>query len=1049
MDLGKKLREALSKLTGKPYVDADDVKALTKDLQRVLISSDVNVKLVLGLSKRIEERALKTEKMESLTLKEHVTKIVYEELVQFMGRSYSPRLDKHKVLMCGLYGSGKCVHKDSVIPLTDGRIKTIEGLYTENRSKGERPVEDGYRIECPANGPELFAFNKETLKIEKRRATALWKLKKRSKLLKVVLDNGNSHSIIVTPEHPFFILENGEVKQLRADRLRADMQVATAISLEFEGGFQRIGNEIINEFGNCTLEDERIASHIAKELLTKFGTLKNAYKKMRPATGYPIFTRNLKYGRVHVEVVRKAHAYGITTSLPEKIRIKGSKSGGRSGSVSAPMTMPTTVDEELAEFLGYVWGDGYIYKSYVEVTNNDPEILSRLDYLSRKLFALEGKIRTDKRNGVKKFIVASVLLVAFINVIFKAPIGKKSKIIEIPELLLKSPKKVIGRFIRAYFDTDGYVEKDSRHIEFCSASRNLIEQLRLVLLRFRIFSNISQKTTNQTQYCRLFLKSDDVVRFGEEISTILPRKRARFDTLSKICGQGQGSHQMIPTGNLLKIIREAHGFSIGEVQKYVSSYGIHERNRIISRNSLVKFLAALGNQHKNWLSLTRKIRNGAAYEDIIEENQGWATASLCRLEHQGYITRSERTCTLTAAGHQVLSGSEEFDIDYLRRLKALASSDVCWIRVNTIEVVDEEDWVYDLTVDDLHTFIANGIIVHNTTTCAKLAHFYKTRGLSVALIAADTDRPAAQEQLEQLAKQVGAAYYTIKGEKDPAAIVKDAMKKIKEEVIIVDSAGRSAFDGHLVEELRAIAGQLKPDETYLVVSADIGQIAGKQATEFNSAVPLSGVIVTKMDGSGKGGGALSSVAASDAKISFVGLGEKPADFEVYDSQKFVGRLLGVPDIGALMEKIKEISKETDVQKLESEELTIDAFYEQLKAAKKLGPLGNVFSMLGAADIPKEMVQQSEGKLKKFESMINSMTKQEKKDASLLKSNPNRIARIAKGSGCTEKEVREFLSQFEKVEKMMNMFKRNRGFRKKMEKMMKGGMPGMGPDMKMA
>src|SRR4030095_11140873 len=136
----------------------------------------------------------------------------------------------------------------------------------------------------------------------------------------------------------------------------------------------------------------------------------------------------------------------------------------------------------------------------------------------------------------------------------------------------------------------------------------------------------------------------------------------------------------------------------------------------------------------------------------------------------------------------------------------------------------------------------------------------------------DTDRPAAQEQLEQLAKQVGAAYYTIKGEKSPAKIVADALKKAKEEVIIVDSAGRSAFDGALVEELRAIADILKPDENYLVISADIGQVAGRQATEFNSAVPLSGVIVTKMDGSGKGGGALSSVASSNAKIAFVGIG---------------------------------------------------------------------------------------------------------------------------------------------------------------------------------
>lgn len=346
---------------------------------------------------------------------------------------------------------------------------------------------------------------------------------------------------------------------------------------------------------------------------------------------------------------------------------------------------------------------------------------------------------------------------------------------------------------------------------------------------------------------------------------------------------------------------------------------------------------------------------------------------------------------------------------------------------------------------DKHRILACGLYGSGkTTTCAKLAHFYKTKGLSVGLVAADTDRPAAQEQLEQLSTQAGAAFYTIKGEKNAAKIVGEALKKAKEEVIIVDSAGRNAFDGALVEELRAISDALKPDENYLVVSADIGQVAGKQATEFNSAVPLSGVIVTKMDGSGKGGGAVSAVAASETKIAFVGVGEKLGDFETYSSEKFVGRLLGVPDIGALMEKIKEISKGEELKKIETEELTIESFYEQLKAAKKLGPLGNVFSMLGAVDVPKEMVQQSEDKLKKFESMINSMTKAEKKDALLLK-NPGRIARIAKGSGCSEKEVREFLSQFEKMEKMMGMFKRNRGFRKKMENMMRG----MPPDMKMA
>jgi signal recognition particle subunit SRP54 len=325
-----------------------------------------------------------------------------------------------------------------------------------------------------------------------------------------------------------------------------------------------------------------------------------------------------------------------------------------------------------------------------------------------------------------------------------------------------------------------------------------------------------------------------------------------------------------------------------------------------------------------------------------------------------------------------------------------------------------------------------------TTTAGKLAYYYKSKGLSVGLVGADVDRPAAQEQLGQIAEKINVHYYTIKGEKSAAAIVQDALSKSKEDVIIVDSAGRSAFDDELVRELQAISGALNPDEAYLVISGDIGQVAGKQAEEFNRAVKLSGVIATKMDGSGKGGGALSAVAATGTKIAFIGVGEKTEDFEVYDAKRFVGRLLGVPDIAGLMEKVQKIAEEQDLKKLESEELTIETFYEQLKAAKKMGPLGNVLGMLGAADLPKEAVQQSEGKMKKYEAMINSMTKAEKKDASLLRKSRTRLERVAKGSGCDVKEVREFLTQFEKVGKMMNMFKKNRGFRRQMEKMMSSG-----------
>jgi len=324
-----------------------------------------------------------------------------------------------------------------------------------------------------------------------------------------------------------------------------------------------------------------------------------------------------------------------------------------------------------------------------------------------------------------------------------------------------------------------------------------------------------------------------------------------------------------------------------------------------------------------------------------------------------------------------------------------------------------------------------------TTTAGKLAHFYKSRGLSVGMVSCDVDRPAAYEQLEQVAKQAGAAFYGIKGEKDVRKIISEASRRWKEDIIICDSSGRSAFEAQLVEQLKEINGAFLPDEKFLVVSADIGQVAGKQAAEFHNAVGLSGVIITKMDGSGKGGGALSAVAASSAKVAFIGTGEKMDALEPFDAQKFAGRLLGFPDIGALMEKVKKIAEEEKLPEAAEEKLTLKVFYEQLRAAKKLGPLSSVFSMLGAADVPQEMVRTSEEKLKKFETIISSMTPQEREDAQLLRKQHSRIARIAKGSGTSEADVRELLAQFEKVNSMFNQLKKNRGMRKRVEKMMKG------------
>src|SRR3989338_3164441 len=210
-----------------------------------------------------------------------------------------------------------------------------------------------------------------------------------------------------------------------------------------------------------------------------------------------------------------------------------------------------------------------------------------------------------------------------------------------------------------------------------------------------------------------------------------------------------------------------------------------------------------------------------------------------------------------------------------------------------------------------------------STTAAKLAKFYQSKGLKVALVAADVHRPAAFDQLQQLSEQVTSGFYGIRREKNAVKIAEQSLKELegKYDVLILDSAGRSAFDGELAEELTAVAKAFKPDEKFLVVSADLGQVAGKQAQEFHSTVGVTGVIVTKMDGSGKGGGALSSLAVTGAKVAFIRSEEKTTDLKTLHSTRFVAELVGFPDLASLLEKINDASDEEAVQKARSEEHT--------------------------------------------------------------------------------------------------------------------------------
>ena len=200
-----------------------------------------------------------------------------------------------------------------------------------------------------------------------------------------------------------------------------------------------------------------------------------------------------------------------------------------------------------------------------------------------------------------------------------------------------------------------------------------------------------------------------------------------------------------------------------------------------------------------------------------------------------------------------------------------------------------------------------------TTTAGKLGKYFQKRGLKVAMVQLDVYRPAALEQLQQIGEQINVPVFGKKGEKDALKIYKENSEELnKFDIVILDTAGRDALSEDLIAELKELGEKAQPDESLLVISGDIGQAAQTQADAFHKAKAITGVIVTKLDGTGKGGGALTACAATGAKVRFIGVGEKPEDFERFVPERFVGRLLGMGDIETLLEKAKEAYGDTAV-----------------------------------------------------------------------------------------------------------------------------------------
>ncbi|RDJ31464.1 MAG: signal recognition particle protein [Crenarchaeota archaeon] len=315
-----------------------------------------------------------------------------------------------------------------------------------------------------------------------------------------------------------------------------------------------------------------------------------------------------------------------------------------------------------------------------------------------------------------------------------------------------------------------------------------------------------------------------------------------------------------------------------------------------------------------------------------------------------------------------------------------------------------------------------------TTMSSKLAKFLTKQGYKVGVIGADTYRPGALVQLKTMCEKANVEVYGEENNKDSPQIVEKGLKHFENsnlDIILIDTAGRHKEEQELLDEMKRISKVSNPDLALLVIDGTIGQQCFNQAEAFHKTVPVGGIVITKLDSSAKGGGAIAASAATGAQIMYIGTGERIDDLEQFSPTRFVGRLLGMGDIQAVLDLAKRLESEADdvrLKRISSGKMNMDDFYYQLEEVTKVGSLrGFLDNMPGLSGMVKDdQLDQMEGRVERWRYIIQSMTKDEKADPDLL--NSSRIKRIARGSGWSEHDVKELLKNYKNSKSMMKASK---------------------------
>ncbi|MBX0296344.1 signal recognition particle protein Srp54 [Haloarcula nitratireducens] len=388
-----------------------------------------------------------------------------------------------------------------------------------------------------------------------------------------------------------------------------------------------------------------------------------------------------------------------------------------------------------------------------------------------------------------------------------------------------------------------------------------------------------------------------------------------------------------------------------------------------------------------------------------------------------------------------------------------------WVlRIVYEELVDLVGESTEIPLEEQTIMLAGLYGSGKTTTAAKMAWWFSTKGLRPAIIQTDTDRPGAYDQSKEMASRAEVDFYGDPDADDPVEIARDGLEATEDaDVRIVDTAGRDGLNEELIEQIERIEDEVKPDRNLLVLDAAMGQSAKSQAADFQEAIGIDGVVITKLDGTAKGGGALAAVDETDSTIAFLGSGETVKDIERFEPSGFISRLLGMGDLKQLTERVERAMEETtqgedddwEPEDMMEGSFTLKDMRKQMEAMNNMGPLDQVMDMIpglggGLMDqLPDDAMDVTQERMRDFEVIMDSMTEEELENPRVV--GQSRTERIARGSGKPEERIRELLQQHKQMDQMLKQFQgMGDGDMERMMKQMQqqqggggGGMGGMG------